>query len=158
MLFEFLSLRTVSSRGWASNSSTSTCRYILRGRYIIEPLIDRSIDWSIDWLNARLIDRSIADWLTDLHTDWLTDWLINRLVDWVYISVLMIVPRNWEVVIKSETQREPELFDVKYYSFIHSFIHSDHFYQVHFYSEALPTQLGYCAGVSRRSLFFMFLY
>jgi len=40
----------------------------------------------------------------------------------------------------------------------HSFIHSDHFYklsiaplQVRYYSEALPTQHGYCAGVSRRS-------
>jgi len=39
------------------------------------------------------------------------------------------------------------------------FIHSDHFYsassiaplQVRYYSEALPTQHGYCAGVSRRS-------
>src|SRR6218665_2568121 len=41
------------------------------------------------------------------------------------------------------------------------FIHSDHFYstsiaiallQIHYYSEALPTQHGYCAGVSRRSV------
>ena len=33
------------------------------------------------------------------------------------------------------------------------FIHSGHFYsaaQVHYYSETLPTQNGYCAGVSRK--------
>src|SRR6218665_3656605 len=37
--------------------------------------------------------------------------------------------------------------------FIHSFIHSISIapLKVHFYSEALPTQHGYCAGVSRRS-------
>src|SRR6218665_1130002 len=49
---------------------------------------------------------------------------------------------------------------------MHAFIHSGHFYsassspllaisiaplQVHYYSEALPTQHGYCIGVSRRS-------
>src|SRR6218665_4028462 len=42
------------------------------------------------------------------------------------------------------------------HSFIHSFIHSGHFYNASpnrllAYSEALPTQHGYCAGVSRRS-------
>jgi len=41
-------------------------------------------------------------------------------------------------------------------TFIHSFIHSGYFYsiaslQVHYHSEALPTQQGYCVGVSRRS-------
>src|SRR6218665_239890 len=39
--------------------------------------------------------------------------------------------------------------------FIHSFIHSDNFYSASssplLFSEALPTQHGYCAGVSRLS-------
>jgi len=44
-------------------------------------------------------------------------------------------------------------FKVKIHSFIHSFIQTISIapLQVHFYSEALLTQHGYCAGVSRRS-------
>jgi len=39
------------------------------------------------------------------------------------------------------------------HSFIHSFIQAISIapLQVHYYSEALPTQHGYCAGDSRRS-------
>ena len=39
------------------------------------------------------------------------------------------------------------------YSFIHSFIQTIPIapFQVHYYSEALSTQHGYCAGISRRS-------
>jgi len=45
-----------------------------------------------------------------------------------------------------------DLHDVKCrYERINLFIHSIAFLQVHFYSEALPTQHGYCAGVSCRS-------
>jgi len=42
---------------------------------------------------------------------------------------------------------------IRLYSFIHSFIH-DIFIaplQVHYYSEVLPTQHRYCAGISHRS-------
>src|SRR6218665_95207 len=43
----------------------------------------------------------------------------------------------------------------------HSFIHSDHFYSAssspRLYSEALPTQHRYCAGVSHRSVPFLVL-
>jgi len=42
---------------------------------------------------------------------------------------------------------------LNHHSFIHSFIQaiSRPSIQVRYYSEALPTQHGYCAGVSRRS-------
>jgi len=50
-------------------------------------------------------------------------------------------------------------YHLRYYNVIAqpdccSFIHSGHFYSassVDYYSEALPTQHGYCAGISRRS-------
>jgi len=38
-----------------------------------------------------------------------------------------------------------------YYYFIHSFIQAISIAPLHYYSEALPTQHGYCAGVSHRS-------
>ena len=58
------------------------------------------------------------------HIGWMSHrWLWNWLIDWLTAT----------------------------WSFIHSFIQANSIapLQVHYYSEALPTQHGYCAGVSR---------
>ena len=59
---------------------------------------------------------------------------------------------RWKLYSK-ETVPDEKLHLVTIHSFIHSFIQtiSIALLQVHFYSEALPTQQGYSAGVSRGS-------
>jgi len=54
--------------------------------------------------------------------------------------------------IKTFLKTRFEHFNESIYSFIHTFIQaiSIALLQVHYHSEALPTQHGYCVGVSRR--------
>src|SRR6218665_3798489 len=70
------------------------------------------------------------------------------------LNILIICKNLKDCLTKGNSGVKPSL---SIYSFIHSFIHSfiqtisiAHL-QVPFYSEALPTQHGYCARVSRRS-------
>jgi len=58
----------------------------------------------------------------------------------------------------SEHAHSHDLICLNVHSLIHLFIHSGYFYsatvlplQVLYYSEAFPTQHGYCARISRRS-------
>jgi len=88
----------------------------------------------------------------------------NRVARWFSqkyrtLAVPVSVAQNIELLTLSGitiifiADKEPKYQTVRLNSFIHSFIQTICIapLQVHFYSEALLTQHGYCAGVSRRS-------
>ena len=55
------------------------------------------------------------------------------------------------VIYRTSNIETPYLVPFSYSTFIHPFFHSDHFH-FHHHSEALPTQHGYCAEISHRSV------